>query len=265
MNRLPISVCLISGAEAGRIGRALESVAEWTSEIVVVLNQEVQDGTEEVARRYGAKVFREPWKGYLAQKNSAADKTAQPWICNLDADEVIAPELRAELAALFSSPERLDGVTALSCPRLSRFCGRWIRHGDWYPDRLTRFWRRGQARWAGIDPHPYVKVDGAVLKLHGDLLHFSTDTIASRLGKIAHFSNEFVRQHATQTARPGFFDLALRPWWRFARAYFIRLGFLDGWQGFYIAAHTSFATLVRYAKVREALDNRSQANDAPPP
>src|SRR5262245_60603725 len=71
LKRLLISACFISGAEGHRIGRALASVADWTSEIVIVLNEEVRDTTEEISRSYGAKVFREPWKGFLAQKNSA--------------------------------------------------------------------------------------------------------------------------------------------------------------------------------------------------
>src|SRR5207302_4957859 len=105
MNRLPISVCIISGAEARRIGRALESVAEWTTEIIVVLNAEVRDGTEEIALKHGAKVFREPWKGYVAQKNSALNKATQPWLLNVDADEAVSPELRSELTRAVQDPE----------------------------------------------------------------------------------------------------------------------------------------------------------------
>src|SRR5258708_27271136 len=87
MTTLPISVCMISGAEAGRIGPALESVAGWTREIIIVLNEDVADGTEEIARNQGAKVFREPWNGHIAQKNSAARKAESDWILGLDADE----------------------------------------------------------------------------------------------------------------------------------------------------------------------------------
>src|SRR5437667_5569524 len=138
MNRLPISVSMISGAEAGRIPRALESVAGWTSETVVVLNEEVRDGTDEIARAQGAKVFREPWKGHVAQKNAAAQKAAQEWILGLDADEAVSRELREEIQALFAAGERLAPFAAFSFPRLTKFCGRWIRHVDWYPDRGTR-------------------------------------------------------------------------------------------------------------------------------
>src|SRR3954453_5163261 len=132
--RLPISVCIISGAEAHRIGRTLASIADWTSEICVVLNQEVQDGTDDIARKYGATVFREPWKGYTAQMNSAAQKARQPWILALDADEVITSETRQEIVSLFES-KAIDRATAWSFPRTTCFAGRWLRHGENYPDR----------------------------------------------------------------------------------------------------------------------------------
>jgi len=252
MAKLPISVCMISGPEAHRIGRALESVAGWTSETIVVLNEDAADGTEAVARRHDAKVFREPWKGYIAQKNSAADKSEQPWLFNLDADEVVSRELRQEIENLFADHERLDRLAALSFPRLSWYCGRWIRQGDWYPDRQTRIWRRGQARWGGTDPHARLLVQGQIGRLRGDLQHYSTDSINRRLQKIVPFSDEFLAQRAATAGTPGLFDLAARPLWRFLRAYFLKLGFLDGWQGYYIASHTAFSTLVRYAKIREA-------------
>jgi hypothetical protein len=92
-----ISVCTISGAEAGRIGRALASVQDWTLERIIVLNEEVRDGTEEIALKCGARVYREPWKGYIAQKNSAADKATGEWLLDLDADEAVSPELRTKL------------------------------------------------------------------------------------------------------------------------------------------------------------------------
>src|SRR5437879_13649282 len=103
MNRLPISICMVSGAEAQRIGRALESVAAWATEIIVVLNSEVSDGTDEIATRHGARVFREPWKGFVGQKNSAAEKATQPWLLNLDADEMVSPRLAGEFHKLFEN------------------------------------------------------------------------------------------------------------------------------------------------------------------
>jgi glycosyltransferase involved in cell wall biosynthesis len=243
---------MISGAEVARIGKALASVQGWTAEMVVVLNEEVRDGTDEICLQLGAKVFRESWKGHISQKNSAATKASQDWILGLDADEAVSAELRDELQRLFDRPARLESCAAFSFPRMSRYCGRWIRHGDWYPDRQIRLWRRGRARWGGVDPHDRLEVDGQVGKLKSDLEHYSSETINARLQKIIPFSDEFVRQHAADHGCPGVLDLALRPLWRFVRAYVVRLGFLDGWQGFYIASHTAFSTLVRYAKLREA-------------
>ncbi len=247
-----ISVCTISGAEAGRIGRAIASVQDWTLERIVVLNEEVRDGTEGIALKTGASVYREPWKGYIGQKNSAADKAVGDWLLDLDADEAVSPELRDEILRTVADPAASQGYSAFSFPRLSWYCGRWIRHGDWYPDRTIRLWRRGKARWGGVDPHAILSVEGTIGKLRGDLHHFSRESINVHLGKLAHFSDEFVRQHRDKPGVPGIFEMAARPFWRFIRAYFLRLGFLDGWPGYYIAAHTAFSTLVRYAKLREA-------------
>src|SRR6266853_1525617 len=252
MATLPISVCMISGPEAHRIGRTLESVTGWTSELVVVLNEEVRDGTDKIVQQYGGKVFRERWKGFRDQKNSAAHKATQDWILNLDADEVVSTELREEIQRLFAN-EQSRQFAAFSFPRLSWYCGRWIRHGDWYPDRQNRLWRRGRAKWGGVDPHAKLIVDGEVKKLRSNLLHYSNDSINRQIEKIIPFSEEFMRQHLARNAGSGPFDLAIRPVWRFLRAYFFRGGFLDGWPGYYIAWLNAFSTVTRYAKVRESI------------
>jgi glycosyltransferase involved in cell wall biosynthesis len=252
MKKLPITVSMISGAEAPRITRALESVAGWTSEIVVVLNADVKDGTEAVARQFGARIFPEPWKGYVGQKASAAAKATQEWVLGLDADEVVSPEMREELEALFGEKEGPQSFAAGSFPRLTMFCGRWIRHGDWYPDRTIRLWRKDLAEWGGVDPHARLLVRGEIRKLRGQLLHYNAESIDRQIAKIAGFSSDFVRHFQSTGRRATWLHLVVRPTWRFARSYFLRLGFLDGWQGYYIAWMTAFQTATRYAKVREA-------------
>jgi glycosyltransferase involved in cell wall biosynthesis len=251
---LPLSVCIISGAEAARIGRALDSIAGFAKEIVVILNADVNDGTQEIAMRYGAKVLREPWKGFVGQKNSAAEKATQAWLLNLDADEVVSPELAEEIANTVSS--KTATRAAYEFPRCTFYCGRWIRHGDWYPDRVLRLWQRGTARWSGEEPHAHLEVKGEIGRLHSDLLHFSNESIARQIAKIAPYHQDFVNRRAASGRPAGIFELAMRPFWRFFRAYLLRLGFLDGWQGFYIAALSSFSTLTRYALVREAQEKR---------
>ncbi len=247
---------MIAGNEAHRIRRALTSVTGWTSEIIVVLNDDVSDGTDRIAESFGAKVFREPWLGYVAQKNSVAAKATQPWLLNLDADEVVSSELCDEIQQLFSEPKKLQPFAAFSFSRLNWYCGRWIRHGDWYPDRSTRLWRKDRAEWEGDHIHEKLRVNGRIGKLHADLHHYSRESINAHLQKIIPFSDEFVRQHLPAGQKAGIFNLAFRPLWRFLRAYFFRFGFLDGWQGYYIAWHNAFATAVRYAKIREAQERK---------
>jgi glycosyltransferase involved in cell wall biosynthesis len=131
--RLPVAVCVIAGAEAHRLHRALASVAGWTSEIIVVLNEEVSDGTDKIAEEFGAKVFREPWKGFVAQKNSAADKAAQPWLLGLDADEEVSPELCGEIQNHSRSPRSVFRAAhfiaaggsgmAIGIPTARLYCG----------------------------------------------------------------------------------------------------------------------------------------------
>jgi glycosyltransferase involved in cell wall biosynthesis len=245
----PVSVCIIAGNEAARIRRALESVAGWTGEIILVINDDVNDGTDKIAESFGAKVFREPWRGFVAQKNSVAEKAAQPWLLNLDADEEISPALLDEIQRAIAAP---GNCVAFNFPRSTKFCGRWIRHGDWYPDRQTRLWRRGKARWIGAEVHETLQADGAVGKLRGELLHHMADTIDSQIKKISEYSETFSRASLARGRRASLFDLFFRPAWRFLRSYFFRLGFLDGWQGAYVAWMTAFYTATRYAKVRAA-------------
>ena len=241
---------MISGAEAARIGMALASISSWARQIIVVLNSEVTDNTAEIAAKHGATVFREAWRGFVGQKNSAAEKAEQPWLLNLDADEVVSPALAAEIARVVQASN--SAYAAYEFPRCTYYCGRWIRHGDWYPDRVLRLWRRGSAQWTGQEPHARLEVNGSVGRLRSDLLPYSNQSIAKQIAKIAPYQADSAKRKADSGRVPGVLEMAVRPWWRFARAYILRLGFLDGWQGFYIAALSSFSTLTRYAMVREA-------------
>jgi glycosyltransferase involved in cell wall biosynthesis len=266
MKKLPISVSMISGAEAPRIGRALESVAGWTSEIIVVLNAEVTDGTDRIAATHGAKVFRELWKGHVAQKNSAAMKAAQDWIFGLDADEAVSPDLRAEIETVLTDRAKAERFAGFSCPRLAWYCGRWIRHGDWYPDRQTRLWRRGHAKWGGQDPHDKLEVSGQVGRLQSEILHYTSDTLERLVIKTMAYAEDFVRHCAQDGRRVRYLDLLMRPAWRFVRGYLLRRGFLDGWQGVSVAWMGAFYTFLRYAKALEAqqqIPGRSGTAPAP--
>jgi len=243
---------MVSGAEEARIGRALESVRPWVREIVVVLNDDVTDGTERILKDYRATVHRERWRGFVAQKGSVSDKAGQPWLLNLDADEVVPPALRDEIQAVIRDEGR--GFSAFEFPRCTFYCGRWIRHGDWYPDRVLRLWKKGSARWGGEEPHARLEVTGRVGRLRSDLLHYSNESIQRQIAKIAPYHAGFVARRMAAGKSAGVFELVVRPGWRFVRAYLVRRGFQDGWPGLYIAALSAFSTLTRNAMVLEAQD-----------
>jgi glycosyltransferase involved in cell wall biosynthesis len=248
-NKLPITVCMIAGNEAARIRRALESVAGWTAEIVVVINDDGNDETAQIAAEFGAKIFHEPWKGFGPQKNSALAKATQDWLLNLDADEEVTPALRAEIQRAIAGHA---GHAAFRFPRLTQFCGRWIRHGDWYPDYQTRLWRRGQVRWSDAPVHETPEVSGTVGLLTSELRHYSMESIEHQIQKTIRYANDFAASCQQRGRKVGFSDLFFRPPWRFLRSYFFKLGFLDGWRGLSIAWMTAFYTFLRYYKVLEA-------------
>jgi len=135
--------------------------------------------------------------------------------------------------------------------RCSLFLGHWVRHGDWYPDWQMRLWRTGKARWGGTDPHDRLIVEGNVATLSGDILHYSNPSISSYVSKINYFSDLYLESRIKKGSRWSPAEAGFRAFWRFTRAYFIRLGFLDGYPGFYIAASTFYSTLVRHTRLLE--------------
>jgi glycosyltransferase involved in cell wall biosynthesis len=257
MTRLPISICLVASNEAHRIRPALDSVKDWTSEIILAIDDKVTDGTDTIAATYGAKVVCQPWRGHAAHRNFASDHATQPWLLAIDADEVVSEKLRDEIIAVFQSHGAGAPPAAYSFPRLSYFGGRWIRHGDWYPDRKVRLWRKAAGKWEG-DPHEKLVLQGGVIALRSDLFHYSNENIDQMLSKIEVVSTIFVRQCEGRHRRTSWADLAVRPFWKFFRAYVIKLGFLDGWPGYFIAWVNAFSTVTRYAKVIEHSQEQSR-------
>jgi len=249
VERLPLSVCLISGAEAARIGCALESVRGLVSEIVVVLNEEVRDGTEEICLRYGARVHRMPWQGFRDQKNAVQDLAAQPWVLQLDADEELSPGLRDQIRGFFQGDqERFVGARF---PRKVWFLGRWITHGDWYPDRVLRLYRRDAGRWGGAEEHCRVELKGSVRDLTADLHHYTNPTITAYLNKFPYYADLYLKRQLEAEARWSSMGVIVRSLWRFVRAYVFRRGFLDGYPGFFIAFSTAYSTLFRHTRLYE--------------
>jgi len=246
----PLSVVIVARNEAHNLPRCLASVQGWVAEIIVVLNA-TTDESENIARGFGATMHHTEWRGYRDTKNWANARATHPWALCLDADEEVSPALRTAITAFLARPDR-DAFAGVRFPRKVWFIDRWIRHGDWYPDLSLRLIRRAAARWGGdAFVHEKMVCDGPVATLTGDLHHFSFPTLASHVAKINPFADLFLQQQQAKGGKFSLFAAIFRPGWRFFRAYFIKLGFLDGYPGFYIAWATAFGAFVRYSRLYE--------------
>jgi glycosyltransferase involved in cell wall biosynthesis len=257
---LPLSVVVVAKNEALTLARCLESVRRWSADILVVLN-DTTDASESIALANGARVTHLPWQGYRDTKNAALALAQHDWVLSLDADEEVSPALRADLVAFFARGDHTR-YAAARFPRKVWFIDRWITHGDWYPDLSLRLFRRDRARWGG-DAFVHEKIDctGPVARLRGDLHHYSFPTLSAHVAKINPFADLFVRQHAARGTQFSAATAILRPCWRFLRAYIFKLGFLDGYPGFYIAHATAFAAFVRYSRLYEVENRREVPPD----
>lgn len=257
MTPLPLSVSVITRNEAANLGRCLDSVAGLAAEIVV-MDSGSTDGTREIADARGVRWVHQNWLGYRDQKQAALLWCRQPWVLALDADEEVSPEMRAEILAFFqSAAESHDGA---SFPRKVWFLGRWITHGDWYPDRKLRLVRRAVAKWGGSPEHDKLEVPGAVLACRGDLHHFSFPTMARYVEKINIFAEEYLKRQLAKGKSWSLGETLFRPFWRFVRAYILRRGFMDGFPGLWIAWSTAYQTFVRHSRLYEHTHR-----GAPPP
>jgi glycosyltransferase involved in cell wall biosynthesis len=251
---LPISVPIIASNEARNLPRLLASVQGWVAEIVVVLNN-TTDNSAEIARSYGARVETSAWLGYRDTKNHSLGLVTQPWVLALDADEEVSTALKADILNFFSSGQS-EYFTGARFPRKVWFLGRWITHGDWYPDLSLRLFKHSAGKWAGSAEHDSIQLEGPVTRLKGDLYHFSNPTISSHVQKMVVFSDYFLKRQLDAGKKASILQIICRPAWRFLRAYIIRAGFLDGFPGLYIAFSTAFSTFIRYTRLYEHLNTR---------
>lgn len=234
---MAISVAIVACNEAANLRRTLESVA-WADEIVLVDSGSTDD-TVAIAREFNAQVYVEPWKGYGPQVNSALDKCSCEWTFSLDADEVVSPELAAEIQALCQTgqPDPHPAIRAYTVPRLNLVFGRWMRHGGLYPDRKLRLFERGTARLReDTEPHATPKWEGATRELKSKLLHYQYPTIDSYFEHMDRYSTASIplvlRRGKTSRGLPAFLlNTVLNPVATFIYNYFLRSGFLDGREG----------------------------------
>lgn len=228
---LRISGCVITLNEAARIGACLDSLA--ICDEIVVVDSHSTDLTREIAAGRGARVIERDWPGFRSQKQFTVDAASHDWVLILDADETLSPRLVDEIRALKASGS--DAVAAWDMPRLSTYFGRTIRHGDWYPDRQLRLFDRRRARFAGLEVHEKVDVDGAVRHLRGDILHDSFESLDDQLEKRTRYARLVAEGQHARGKRGSWIKVFANPAWRFLRGYVVKAGFLDGWRGLSLA------------------------------
>ena len=233
-NRL--SVAIIACDEEKKIGDAVRS-ASFADEVLVV-DSGSRDRTVEIARDLGAKVVRESWLGFGRQKQMAVDLCANDWVFVLDSDERITDALRSEVLETLREP----AAKGYKVPRRNFFFGKAIRHGALYPDYTIRLFDRRSARFTEDAVHERVVVDGPVATLRSPMEHFAHDTVEDLISTMNRYSSLGARESLVRAL--------FCPIWTFVRMYVLRLGFLDGREGFIIARLYSQYTFWKYVKRR---------------
>ncbi len=251
-SRRTVSAVVISFNEERNIGACLESL-RWADEIVVV-DSGSTDATREIARRYTGKVFDVPWKGFGPQKQAAVERASHDVVLNVDCDERVTPELAGEIDRLLTGE---DVAAAYTVPRRTFVGEKEIRHCGWYPDRTTRLFDRTKARFTADLVHERVDATGETRPLRNHLLHHSFSGIGEILEKMNRYSDLSARQMFERGRKGSVLDMTVRPGFAFLRTYFLRMGFLDGFEGFVVSATTALLTFTKYVKLRELERKRS--------
>ena len=245
---MKISVCLITLNEEENLGRALRSCVDLADEIVIV-DSGSKDGTERIAREFGARLVHQDWLGYVGQKNKVLSLAQNEWVFSLDADEELSPALRDEIRVLkqFTIAEEVSGF---SMPRCVLYEGRWIRHGDWYPDRLTRLFRRARVKFAGGRVHERLEISGVVTPLRGDLHHYSFRDAVDHRARGERYAKLWAQDKHEAGKTANAFSPVLHGAFRWLRGYVLKRGFMDGAQGWRIANISAREVALKYRLLR---------------
>lgn len=237
-----LSAIVIAKNEASKIEACLDSLAFCDERIVV--DGGSTDNTVHLAEAKGARVAAHDWQGFGPQKNFALSLATGDWVLSLDADERVPPALAVQIKGAIGGGHA-DGY---EMPRLSTFCGRAMRHSGWYPDYVLRLFRRGSGRFSDDLVHERVICDGPVRRLSEPLIHHPVERLEDALSRMDRYSTAGADMIVSSGRRVSFMTGILRGWWSFVRTYFLRLGFLDGREGFLLAVANAEGTYYRYMK-----------------
>jgi glycosyltransferase involved in cell wall biosynthesis len=243
--KLPLTVAVITQDAARALGPCLESVG-FAGEILVV-DSGSSDGTLELAARHGARIEHREWMGFGRQKAHAVSIAKHDWVLCLDSDERVSEELARSIREAMAAPR----YNAYRMPRRNRFMGRWLAHGEGYPDWSLRLFHRAHASWSSDEVHEAVLTTADVGRLQGELLHDSAEDVATYLGKQNRYTTLQAKTLFAQGVRASYWRLIASPLVRFLKFYVMRLGFLDGGAGFAHVVIGCNNTFHKYLKLIE--------------
>jgi len=257
--RLRVSAVIITRDAADQLGNCLQSLA-FADEIVVV-DSGSTDRTVAMVTMAGAKVVQQAWLGYGPQKRFSVEQASNDWVLCVDADERISQELRGSIEKALNSPV----FKAYEMARCNRFMGRWLRHGEGYPDWNLRLFDRRDAQWSEDPVHEKVVTAAVVGRLNGDLLHESAQTLHVYLEKQNRYTSLQAEGLYRNGVRPSPFNLVLSPLVRFLKFYLLRRGFLDGVPGLVHISIGCFNSFAKNAKLLALWFNGVRTSSTKPP
>jgi len=256
--KIPISVAIIAKNEQSNLPDCLKSV--MFAEQIVVVDSGSTDDTVRIARELGCDVFIESWRGgFGAQKQYAIDQCRHPWILVLDADERIPQETASVIEKVVS--ERTNQAFGYSFPRKNYFQGKWIKHAGWWPDRVVRLFQRNLGHMTTATVHESVEICGRIEALDVPIEHYTESRLANILQKIDKYSSLGAEEAFGEGRTASVWSAAFRAKLTFFQDYFLRLGFLDGSQGFMLAVTDAVNKFFKYAKLSEM--NRNSKKESP--
>ena len=244
-----ISVVIIAFNEEKNIGRCLDSVKDIADEIVV-LDSGSTDKTKEICRSYGANVYEHRFDGHIEQKNRAITYAKYPHILSLDSDEALDDTLKKSILEVKKNWTK-DGYYM---NRLTNYCGHWVKHCNWYPDKKLRLFDSRIGKWTGTNPHDKYEMkegDKNTGHLKGDILHYSYYSVEDHYKQVDYFTNIASKAFFEKGKRSNFFKLTVNPIAKFIDHYILHLGFLDGKAGYSISRISAYATYLKYKKLRD--------------
>jgi glycosyltransferase involved in cell wall biosynthesis len=241
-----LSVVIICFNEEKNISRCIDSVVDVADEILI-LDSYSTDQTVAIAESKGAIVKQEAFKGFIEKKNKAVELASHDYVLSLDADEALNPLLAGSILRIKEN----FANRAYRMNRCSNYCGKFIRHGSWYPDAKIRLFDRRIAYWGGTNPHDQVVMQNniPVKHLKGDILHYSYHTVSEHViqnNKLSTLAAESLFANGKKT---NLLNVFLRPWWNFFVSFIVRAGFLDGLFGFVIAIQIAHMTFLKHLKL----------------